>query len=145
MPCRRALSSATNAASTVAAGSLLVCIACSPAPNDKHKSSQSGQDRSVARELGMAENLLADAGYSARQFELVKKRESKPVIARPQSHHPPWSERFEKAPAPGQSDAVERWRTAERPEAGALCPANRRRTGSHHQIRARIPSIFNAG
>jgi hypothetical protein len=92
-----------NAQAAVAAGSLLVvAIDVVQAPNDKQQvEPMLGKIAALPEELGMAENLLADAGYfSADNVEACEKAGIKPVIAMGhQPHHPPLAERFEKAPA----------------------------------------------
>src|ERR1039457_6117158 len=92
-----------NAQAAVAAGSLLVvAIDVVQAPNDKQQvEPMLGKIAALPEELGMAENLLADAGYfSADNVEACEKAGIEPVIAMGhQPHHPPLAERFEKAPA----------------------------------------------
>ena len=92
-----------NAQAAVAAGSLLVvAIDVVQAPNDKKQvEPMLGKIAALPEELGMAENLLADAGYfSADNVEACEKAGIEPVIAMGhQPHHPPLAERFEKAPA----------------------------------------------
>jgi transposase len=92
-----------NAQAAVAAGSLLVvAIDVVQAPNDKQQvGPMLGKIAALPEELGMAENLLADAGYfSADNVEACEKAGIEPVIAMGhQPHHPPLAERFEKAPA----------------------------------------------
>ena len=69
-----------------------------------------GKIGALPEELGEAENLLADSGYfSAGNVEACEKAGIEPVIAMGrQPHHPPPSERFEKAPdAPENPTPVE--------------------------------------
>jgi transposase len=92
-----------NAQAAVAAGSLLVvAIDVVQAPNDKQQvGPMLGKIAALPEELGMAENLLADAGYfSADNVEACEKAGIEAVIAMGhQPHHPPLAQRFEKAPA----------------------------------------------
>ena len=142
-----------NAQAAVAVGSLLVVATdVVQAPNDKNQvEPMLGEIGALPETLGEAETLLADTGYfSAGNVEACEKAGIEPAIAMGrQPHHPPLAERFEKAPAaPENPTPVEamahRLRTPRRP--GALRPAQTDAgTGvRHHQIRARIPSIFTA-
>jgi hypothetical protein len=101
-----------NAQAAVAAGSLLVVATeVVQAPNDKNQVEPMLEKIGALPEgLGRQENLLADTGYfSAGNVEACAKAGVEPVIAMGrQPHHPPLSERFEKAPdAPKDPTAVE--------------------------------------
>ena len=104
----------------------------------------------LPEELGEVEHLLADCGYfSAGNVEACKKADIEPVIAMGrQPHHPPLSERFEKAPdAPKEPTPVEAMAYRLKTPAGRALYALRKQTPSgvrHHQVRARIPSILTA-
>lgn len=90
-----------NAQAAVAAGSLLVVATeVVQAPNDKNQVEPMLEKIGALREkLGEAKTLLADAGYfSASNVEACEKAGVEPLIAMGrQPHHPPLSERFEKA------------------------------------------------
>ncbi len=71
------------------------------APNDKNQVEPMLEKIGALSEgLGKVEHLLADSGYfSAGNVEACEKAGVEPVIAMGrQPHHPPLSERFEKAP-----------------------------------------------
>jgi len=91
-----------NAQAAVAAGSLLVVAAdVVQAPNDKQQiKPMLDKIGALPEELGKAETLLADTGYfSAGNVEACDRAGIEPVIAMGrQPHHPPLTERFEKAP-----------------------------------------------
>ena len=142
-----------NAQAAVAVGSLLVVATdVVQAPNDKNQvEPMLGKIGALPEALGEAETLLADTGYfSAGNVEACEEAGIEPAIAMGrQPHHPPLAERFEPAPAaPDNPTPVEamahRLKYASRP--GALRPAQTDpRTGvRHHQIGARVPSIFTA-
>ena len=142
-----------NAQAAVAAGSLLVVATdVVQAPNDKNQVEPMLEKIEALPEgLGKVEHLLADTGYfSAGNVAACEKAGVEPVIAMGrQPHHPPLSERFEKAPeAPKDPTPVEAMahqvEDARRP--CALRPAQTDAGAGvrHHQIRARIPSIFAA-
>ncbi len=142
-----------NAQAAVAAGSLLVVATdVVQAPNDKHQVEPMLEKiEALPEALGKVENLLADTGYfSAGNVEACEKAGVEPVIAMGrQPHHPPLSERFEKAPdAPKDPTPVEamahRLKTPRRPSALRLAQTDPGAGVRHHQIRARIPSIFAA-
>ena len=86
----------------MAAGSLLVVATDGvQAPNDKNQVEPMLEKIGALSEgLGKVEHLLADTGYfSAGNVEACEKAGVEPVIAMGrQPHHPPLSERFEKAP-----------------------------------------------
>jgi transposase len=90
-----------NAQAAVAAGSLLVVSAeVVQAANDKNQVEPMLEKiGALPEDLGEVETLLADAGYfSADNVEACAKAGIEPVIAMGrQPHHPPLSERFEKA------------------------------------------------
>jgi transposase len=92
-----------NAQAAVAAGSLLVVATdVVQAPNDKNQVEPMLEKIGALPEgLGKVEHLLADTGYfSAGNVAACEKACVEPVIAMGrQPHHPPLSERFEKAPA----------------------------------------------
>jgi len=101
-----------NAQAAVAAGSLLVVATdVVQAPNDKNQVEPMLEKiEALPESLGEVEHLLADTGYfSAGNVAACEKAGVEPVIAmgrRP--HHPPLSERFEKAPdAPKDPTPVE--------------------------------------
>jgi transposase len=101
-----------NAQAAVAAGGLLVVASdVVQAPNDKNQVEPMLEKiAALPEDLGEAEHLLADAGYfSASNVEACVKAGVEPVIAMGrQPHHPPLSERFEKAPeAPKEATPVE--------------------------------------
>jgi hypothetical protein len=91
-----------NAQAAVATGSLLVvAIDVVQATNDKQQVKPMLEKVVALPEaLGEVEYLLADHGYfSAGNVEACVQADIKPVIAMGrQPHHPPLSERFEKAP-----------------------------------------------
>jgi len=101
-----------NAQAAVATGSLLVVATdVVQAANDKNQvEPMLGKIGVLPESLGKVENLLADTGYfSASNVEACKQAGVEPVIAMcRQPHHPPLSERFEKAPdAPNDPTPVE--------------------------------------
>src|SRR5271156_1549518 len=101
-----------NAQAAVAAGSLLVVATdVVQAPNDKQQVEPMLEKIGALPEaLGKVENLLAASGFfSARKVDVCKRAGVEPVIAMGrQPHHPPLSERFEKAPdAPEDPTPVE--------------------------------------
>ena len=91
-----------NAQAAVAAGSLLVVATnVVQAPNDKNQVEPMLEKIDALPEaLGEVDHLLADTGYfSAGNVAACEKVGVEPVIAMGrQPHHPPLSERFEKAP-----------------------------------------------
>jgi transposase len=91
-----------NAQAAVATGSLLVVATdVVQAPNDKQQVEPMLEKiEALPEALGKVENLLADTGYfSAGNVDACDKAGVEPVIAMGrQPHHPPLSERFEKAP-----------------------------------------------
>ncbi len=93
-----------NAQAAVAAGSLLVVATdVVQAPNDKNQVEPMLEKiEALPENLGEVEHLLADTGYfSAGNVAACEKVGVEPVIAMGrQPHHPPLSERFEKAPEP---------------------------------------------
>jgi transposase len=101
-----------NAQAAVAAGSLLVVATeVVQAPNDKNQVEPMLEKiGALPEDLGEAQHLLADTGYfSAGNVEACERAGVDPVIAMGrQPHHPPLSERFEKAPdAPKDPTPVE--------------------------------------
>ncbi len=92
-----------NAQAAVAAGSLLVVATdVVQAPNDKNQVEPMLEKIGALPEgLGKVDHLLADTGYfSASNVAACEKVGVEPAIAMGrQPHHPPLSERFEKAPA----------------------------------------------
>jgi IS5 family transposase len=101
-----------NAQAAVAAGSLLVVATdVVQAANDKNQVEPMLEKIGALSEvLGKAEHLLADTGYfSADNVKACETACVEPVIAMGrQPHHPPLSERFEKAPdAPQNPTPVE--------------------------------------
>src|SRR5208282_1524028 len=101
-----------NAQAAVAAGSLLVVATdVVQAANDKNQVEPMLEKiEALPEALGEVEHLLADTGYfSAGNVEACEKAGVEPVIAMGrQPHHPPLSERFEKAPdAPKDPTPVE--------------------------------------
>jgi transposase len=101
-----------NAQAAVAAGSLLVVATdVVQAPNDKNQVEPMLEKiEALPDALGEVEHLLADTGYfSAGNVAACEKVGVEPVIAMGrQPHHPPLSERFEKAPdAPKDPTPVE--------------------------------------
>ena len=101
-----------NAQAAVAAGSLLVVATdVVQAPNDKNQVEPMLEKiEALSDALGEVEHLLADTGYfSAGNVAACEKVGVEPVIAMGrQPHHPPLSERFEKAPdAPKDPTRVE--------------------------------------
>ena len=101
-----------NAQAAVAAGSLLVVATdVVQAPNDKNQLEPMLEKiEALPEALGEVEHLLADTGYfSAGNVAACEKVGVEPVIAMGrQPHHPPLSERFEKAPdAPKDPTRVE--------------------------------------
>jgi len=122
-----------NAQAAVAAGSLLVVATdVVQAPNDKNQlEPMLGKIDALPEELGKAEHLLADAGYfSAGNVEACEKAGVEPVIAMGrQPHHPPLSERFEKAPeAPKDPTPVEAMAHKLKTPAGRALYALRKQT-----------------
>jgi len=91
-----------NAQAAVAAGSLLVVATdVVQAANDKNRVEPMLEKiEALPEALGEVEHLPADTGYfSAGNVEACEKAGVEPVIAMGrQPHHPPLSERFEKAP-----------------------------------------------
>ncbi len=101
-----------NAQAAVAAGSLLVVATdVVQAHNDKNQVEPMPEKiEALPEALGKVEHLLADTGYfSAGNVAACEKAGVEPVIAMGrQPHHPPLSERFEKAPeAPKDPTPVE--------------------------------------
>ena len=101
-----------NAQAAVAAGSLLVVATdVVQAPNDKNQVEPMLEKiEALPEALGEVNHLLADTGYfSAGNVAACEKAGVEPVIAMGrQPHHPPLSERFEKAPdAPKDPTPVE--------------------------------------
>ncbi len=92
-----------NAQAAVAAGSLLVVATdVVQAPNDKQQIEPMLEKIGALPErLGKVDHLLADTGYfSAGAVAACEKAGVEPAIAMGrQPHHPPLSERFNKAPA----------------------------------------------
>jgi transposase len=119
-----------------------------------------GQDRRSSRRPSgsdpRAETLLADTGcFSGANVEACEKAGVEPLIAMGrQPHHPPLAERFEAPPPALRKSDAGRGRcrakigasaeNAGRP--GSLRPAQTNPGAGvrHHQIRARVPSIFAA-
>ena len=91
-----------NAQAVVAAHSLLVIAAqVVQAPNDKHQiEPMLERIGALPKELGKPDRLLADNGYfSEANVALCAAAQIEPMIAMGrQSHYPPLSERFAKAP-----------------------------------------------
>ena len=142
-----------NAQAAVAAGSLLVvAVDVVQAPNDKQQVEPMLEKiDALPEELGKVEHLLADTGYfSADNVDACEKAGVEPVIAMGrQPHHPPLSERFETTPeAPKNPDAGRgdgpSAEDARGPSALRPAQADPGAGVRHHQIRARIPSIFTA-
>ncbi len=101
-----------NAQAAVAAGSLLAAATDGvQAANYKQQvEPMLGKIGALPEELGEVEHVLADTGYfSAGNVEACETDGVEPVIAMGrQPHHPPLSERFEKAPdAPKDPTPVE--------------------------------------
>jgi len=101
-----------NAQAAVAAGNLLVvAVEVAQAPNDKNQvEPMLKKIAALPEELGHVDTLLADAGYfSADNVQACEKAGVEPVIAMGrQQHHPPLSERFQKArEAPKEPTPVE--------------------------------------
>jgi len=101
-----------NAQAAVAAGSLLVVATdVVQAANDKNQvEPMLAKIGALPKALGKVEHLLADTGYfSADNVKACEAAGVEPVIAMGrQPHHPPLSERFEKAPdAPKNPTPVE--------------------------------------
>jgi transposase len=122
-----------NAQAAVAAGSLLVVATdVVQAPNDKQQvEPMLAKVEALPAELGEVEHLLADHGYfSASNVEACKKADIEPVIAMGrQPHHPPLSERFEKAPeAPKEPTPVEAMAYRLKTPAGRALYALRKQT-----------------
>src|SRR5271154_611784 len=122
-----------NAQAAVAAGSLLVVATdVVQAPNDKQQVEPMLEKIGALPEaLGKVENLLADTGYfSARNVDACEKAGVEPVIAMGrQPHHPPLSERFEKAPdAPKDPTPVEAMAPRLKPPSGRALYALRKQT-----------------
>src|SRR5271154_5543411 len=122
-----------NAQAAVAAGSLLVVATdVVQAPNDKQQVEPMLEKIGALPEaLGKVENLLADSGYfSARNVDACEKAGVEPVIAMGrQPHHPPLSERFEKAPdAPKDPTPVEAMAPRLKTPAGRALYALRKQT-----------------
>src|ERR1700691_1429015 len=138
-----------NAQAAVAAGSLLVVATdVVQAPNDKGQVEHMLEKiEALPEELGKVENLLADTGYfSADNVEACEKAGVVPVIAMGrQSQYLPLraaSARAAKADA-GRGDGPST-EDAGRPGALRAAQADTRTGVRHHQVRARIPSIFTA-
>ena len=105
----------------------------------------------LPEELGEAETLLADTGYfSAGNVKACEKAGVEPLIAMGrQPHHPPLEERFEPTPPAPENPTPVEGDGASAEDAGrqrTICSAQTDPgTGvRHHQIGARIPSIFDA-
>jgi len=92
-----------NAQAVVAAGSMLVvAVDVVQAPNDKQQlAPMLDQMSALPDELGEAETLLADSGYfSEANVEACAAAGIEPLIPQGrQTHYPPLSERFAKAPS----------------------------------------------
>ena len=122
-----------NAQAAVAAGSLLVVATdVVQAPNDKNQVEPMLEKIGALPEgLGEVEHLLADTGYfSAGNVGACEKAGVEPVIAMGrQPHHPPLSERFEKAPdAPKDPTLVEAMAHKLKTPAGRALYALRKQT-----------------
>jgi transposase len=122
-----------NAQAAVAAGSLLVVATdVVQAPNDKQQVEPVLEKIGALPEaLGKVEHLLADTGYfSADNVAACEKAKVEPVIAMGrQPHHPPLSERFEKAPgAPNNPTPVEAMAHKLKTPAGRALYALRKQT-----------------
>src|SRR5580693_5785906 len=101
-----------NAQAVVAAGSMLVvAVDVVQAPNDKQQlAPMLDKISALPDELGAAETLLADSGYfSEANVEACAAAGIEPLIPQGrQTHYPPLSERFAKAPsAPENPTALE--------------------------------------
>ena len=132
----------------MAAGSLLVVATDGvQAPNDKNQVEPMLEKIGALSEgLGKVEHLLADTGYfSAGNVEACEKAGAEPVIAMGrQPHHPPLSERFEKAPdAPKDPTPVEAMaHRLKTPRAVRSTPcANRRRSRCSASSNQRSDSV----
>jgi transposase len=122
-----------NAQAAVATGSLLVVATdVVQAPNDKQQVEPMLEKiEALPEALGEVENLLADTGYfSAGNVDACDKAGVEPVIAMGrQPHHPPLSERFEKAPdAPNNPTLVEAMAHKLKTPAGRALYALRKQT-----------------
>ena len=122
-----------NAQAAVAAGSLLVVATdVVQAPNDKNQVEPMLEKiEALPEALGEVEHLLADTGYfSAGNVAACGKAGVEPVIAMGrQPHHPPLSERFEKAPdAPKNLTPVEAMAHKLKTPAGRALYALRKQT-----------------
>jgi transposase len=122
-----------NAQAAVATGSLLVVATdVVQAPNDKQQVEPMLEKiETLPEALGEVENLLADTGYfSAGNVDACDKAGVEPVIAMGrQPHHPPLSERFEKAPdAPKNPTLVEAMAHKLKTPAGRALYALRKQT-----------------
>jgi transposase len=122
-----------NAQAAVAAGSLLVVATdVVQAPNDKQQVEPMLEKiEALPEALGEVENLLADTGYfSAGNVDACDKAGVEPVIAMGrQPHHPPLSERFEKAPdAPKDPTPIEAMAHKLKTPAGRALYALRKQT-----------------
>src|SRR5271168_3370030 len=122
-----------NAQAAVAAGSLLVVATdVVQAPNDKNQIEPMLEKiEALPEALGEVEHLLADTGYfSAGNVDACEKADIEPVIAMGrQPHHPPLSERFEKAPdAPKEPTPVETMAYRLKTPAGRALYALRKQT-----------------
>ncbi len=123
-----------NAQAAVAAGSLLVVATdVVQAPNDKQQIEPMLEKIGALPErLGKVDHLLADTGYfSAGAVAACEKAGVEPAIAMGrQPHHPPLSERFNKAPAaPDDPTPVEAMaHRLKTPEGRALYAALRKQT-----------------
>ena len=144
---------AYNAQAAVAVGSLLVVAAdVVQAPNDKQQlEPMLDKIEALPERLGAVETLLADAGYfSAANVEACREANLEPLIAMGrQPHHPPLGERFARqGPAPKNPTPVEamahRLKTPEGRKLYRLAQADAGAGVRHHQVGARIPSVFVA-
>jgi len=122
-----------NAQAAVAADSLLVVATdVVQATNDKNQVEPMLEKIGALPEgLGKVDHLLADAGYfSAGNVEACEKAGVEPVIATGRHpHHPPLSERFEKAPdAPKDPTPVEAMAHRLKTPAGRALYALRKQT-----------------
>jgi hypothetical protein len=98
-----------NAQAVVAAGCMLVVAAdVVQAPNDKQQLAPMLDKLSaLPDQLGEAETLLADSGYFEANVEACAAAGIEPLIPQGrQTHYPPLSERFAKAPCSRESNAA---------------------------------------